>query len=225
MRAVKKFIKHYFVTIIYTVICSLTFILYFVAPDLQINRLFGDTIDALNSGEFYRIFTSFWVHYSPDLLLDLVFLFVIGRLIEEYLGHLTLAVLFPMFGIVGNIVCDSARQIILKRSVNEMVPSWLNTNDLSGVYTGSSVAINALLAVLLLAILFSSKIRNTYLSGHPIKITFMIMLFLFFVISWITPVILREQYFFYEIAHVIGFILGIFAFFLYAVTAKLQSDH
>ncbi|MCH4057261.1 MAG: rhomboid family intramembrane serine protease [Lactobacillaceae bacterium] len=221
MQVTKKFIKPYFVSIIYTFICLQTFILYFIDPSLQINRIFGDTIDALNSGEFYRTITSFWIHYSSGMLVDLILLFIVGHLIEKYLGHLTLAILFPVFGIVGNIVCDIARQIILKRTINGAAPVWLNTNDLSGVYTGSSVAINALLAVLLLSVLFSSKIRNKYLSGQPIKITLIVILFLFFVISWITPLLLHEQFFFYEIAHILGFIIGFLTVLIYVGIVKI----
>ncbi|WP_125606927.1 rhomboid family intramembrane serine protease [Lapidilactobacillus bayanensis] len=224
MQAIKKFFKQYYVTIIYTSICSVTFILYFINPNLPIISILGDSIDTLTSREYYRLFTSSWVHYSPVLLSDLIFLFLVSCLIEKYWGHLTLAILFPFFGTFGGLLGDIATRILVAKSLSNLDFNQFDSQELVGKYTGSSVVIFGLLAVLLLTVLFKPTIRKKYLARHPLQILLVALISLYLIAYLLTPFLRPNLMNISDIDHTIGFFLGIFTFIVYELILHVTKQ-
>lgn len=64
----------------------------------------GLTVDGIKDGEYYRMFTSLFLHYgATHLIYNMLFIFAFGNSIEQFLGRIRLAIIYFGGGIGGSI--------------------------------------------------------------------------------------------------------------------------
>lgn len=58
----------------------------------------------VSQGQFWRIFTSMWLHWSPEhLVSNMAFLYLAGSQIEKVFGHIRFLIIYLLSGIVGDL--------------------------------------------------------------------------------------------------------------------------
>lgn len=93
---------------------------------------------AITEGEYYRIFTSMFLHFGPEHLLNnMLVLFVLGGRLEPVIGRMKYLIIYLLGGIGGNLLC-----IFLE----------LKNNDLA-VSAGASGAVFAVMGAMIYAVI------------------------------------------------------------------------
>lgn len=95
---------------------------------------------AITEGEYYRIFTSMFLHFGAEHLLNnMLVLFVLGGRLEPVIGRIRYLLIYLLGGIGGNLLC-----IFLE----------LKSNDLA-VSAGASGAVFAVMGAMIYAVIRS----------------------------------------------------------------------
>ena len=83
----------------------LVFIYTLSAGDSVFNKFGADTIDILYSGEYYRLFTSMFLHFSTEHLFNnMLCLLILGATVEHDLGHIPYLIMYLLSGLAGNVL-------------------------------------------------------------------------------------------------------------------------
>lgn len=84
------------------------FALRYIAPELASDILFAgytDTDLVLRNHEFYRLFTSMFLHFNEaHMLFNGIALYYIGSNLERYFGHLRFALIYVLGGLAGSVL-------------------------------------------------------------------------------------------------------------------------
>lgn len=102
----------------------------------------GQFPPAIGGGEWWRLLSAMWLHIHPlHLLLNLVFLWQLGTVVERLLGPLEFLIVYVLCGVLASVVS-------------------LQTQASSGVSAGASGAIFGIVGVLLAVSLAARRVRR-----------------------------------------------------------------
>jgi rhomboid protease GluP len=84
---------------------------FFVVPDSTLNTLYeqgaSNRIEVLRFGEYHRLFTAMFLHSGPlplHIFFNMYALWIIGRTVEGFFGHLRFALIYFLGGLTGSLL-------------------------------------------------------------------------------------------------------------------------
>ena len=168
----------------------ISLITYFlVTPNFETLLKFGASNFNLS---IFSLYTSIFFHVNfYHLLFNSIFLLMFGFYLEKYIGNLKLLLIFICGGIVGNFF-----QVLF---------------SFDGIVVGMSAAIFAIFG----AIVVKEPILNFILFGY-IKIPLILLFGLVFILQYYISILINvDNILLGEIAHLFGFITGLFILVLF----------
>lgn len=102
---IRKWKQQPFISILLIVVNTFCFFVDKVTGN-QINILANlNVLSVMRDGEYWRIITSFFIHWDfPHLLNNMVMLFLLGTMMEEKLGHIAYTCLYFLSGVGGSLL-------------------------------------------------------------------------------------------------------------------------
>ena len=96
--------KNYICNILLVVINVILFILCTFTGDLLYNKGAFSVMNLIEDGEWYRIFTSMFLHADIEhLVSNMLVLYYIGNVIEKQVGHISYMLIYFLSGFIGNV--------------------------------------------------------------------------------------------------------------------------
>ncbi|MCR5255923.1 MAG: rhomboid family intramembrane serine protease [Acetatifactor sp.] len=93
-----------YISIIFATVNVVAFAFCAFTGDMMYNKFGLDPVCVVRGGEYYRLITSMFLHGGIDHLFNnMIILFFMGVMLENYLGHLTYFLLAMGSGLAGNI--------------------------------------------------------------------------------------------------------------------------
>lgn len=98
-------IKMPWVNVILVLINVILFAVCTFTGDLLYNIGTFSVMDLIRKGEWYRIFTSMFLHMDVQhLISNMLILYYIGNVVEKYVGHMPYAIIYVLSGLAGNML-------------------------------------------------------------------------------------------------------------------------
>ena len=96
--------KYYICNILLVVINVILYILCTFTGDLLYNKGAFSVMNLIEDGEWYRIFTSMFLHADIEhLVSNMLVLYYIGNVIEKQVGHISYMLIYFLSGFIGNV--------------------------------------------------------------------------------------------------------------------------
>lgn len=96
--------KYQCVTIVLTILNIAVYILYTILGDMLYNMGSLSVLDIIGRKEYYRIITCMFMHGGVEHLFgNMLFLFILGQMLEEAIGHIPFTVVYFVSGIGSGI--------------------------------------------------------------------------------------------------------------------------
>ena len=98
-------LKNNYITVFLVVVNIAVFIIYTILGDVLYNITSLSAVDITDSHEYYRFFPCMFMHGSLEhLLSNMLFLAVLGDMLERAVGHGRFIVIYMVSGLVGGCV-------------------------------------------------------------------------------------------------------------------------
>ena len=131
------------------------------------------TADLVLSGEWWRLFTSMFLHFgSGHLASNMVTLFLFGNAVESLLGHGRMLVLYLASGLAGNVLC----LVLELRAAEDAISAGASGAifGLVGVYVAMAlipemrryVSVRNVIIMLILNFAYGAESTNINLAAH-----------------------------------------------------------
>ena len=131
-------LKNNYITVFLVVVNIAVFIIYTILGDVLYNITSLSAVDITDSHEYYRFFTCMFMHGSLEhLLSNMLFLAVLGDMLERAVGHGRFIVIYMVSGLLGG--CASVLYALISGNMYSSV--------------GASGAISGLIGALLVLVI------------------------------------------------------------------------
>lgn len=195
-KKVLKEIADYYFTVLFVVLNIVIFLICTFTKDLLYNKGAFYVWSVITDKEYYRLFSSIFLHYDINhLFSNMILLFFLGRIIEKYIGHIVYFIVYILSGVVGNMISGL----------------WDVMTKQYSISVGASGAVFGLTGALLVLVLFhKGKLEQIKWQG----VVLMIILSVYngFVVDNIN-----------NAAHIGGLITGIIITVLILLTGRIKS--
>ncbi|APT17828.1 hypothetical protein LA20533_00135 [Amylolactobacillus amylophilus DSM 20533 = JCM 1125] len=147
-------------------------------------------------------------------------------LIQVYLGHFQLAMLFPLTGTLTQLVTELARQFLVNQDVN----LTLNNDLISSYYLlairfASSSTIFMMYFMFVNAVLINRQLRKQFFQHHTVQNIIFLLLSFLLIYTLLTPVIYQVPLEMHDIAHFICVLLGIIVSSILLLILRKRGIH
>lgn len=195
-KKVLKEIADYYFTVLFVVLNIVIFLICTFTKDVLYNKGAFYVWSVITDKEYYRLFSSIFLHYDINhLFSNMILLFFLGRIIEKYIGHIVYFIVYILSGVVGNMISGL----------------WDVMTKQYSISVGASGAVFGLTGVLLVLVVFhKGKLEQIKWQG----VVLMIILSVYngFVVDNIN-----------NAAHIGGLITGIIITVLILLTGRIKS--
>ncbi len=168
----KKIIITYLIIIICIIMYLLTIIIGDGSTDLNTLMAFGaNNVVNLTNGEFWRLFTSIFIHYGLfHLLVNMYSLYIIGKQVENYLGKLKFLIVYIVSGISGSMLssvflADNIVSMGASGAIFGMLGSLLYLGYHYRLYLGNALK-TQIIPIILINLIVGMFILNVDIAAH-----------------------------------------------------------
>lgn len=100
----KKDEKKSYITIIFVILNIIAYILYTILGEIVYNMGSLSIVDIIERQEYYRIISCTFLHAGVEHILgNMVFLAVLGDMLEKEIGHISFGVIYLLSGVGGSL--------------------------------------------------------------------------------------------------------------------------
>lgn len=97
-------IKKKYMTWLFLVLNVAAFLLYEILGDVVYTKGSLSVLDVIEKQEYYRVLSSMFLHAGLDHIIgNMLFVFILGEMLEQAIGHVRFAVIYLLTGIGGNL--------------------------------------------------------------------------------------------------------------------------
>lgn len=104
--------KNCYVTIIFVILNIFSYILYTILGEIVYNMGSLSAVDIIERQEYYRILSSTFLHAGIDHIIgNLLFLAILGDMLEKEIGHLAFGVIY-LLSAIGGSLCSVLYELV-----------------------------------------------------------------------------------------------------------------